>query len=133
MHPCTFLLLSSDLPLRNVDKPCTCLLQVHNESGSKRVIVTKELPGDRWLDILKAADIRVEVSKHPDTILDNATIKKLMGDKCDGVIGQLTEASRAGNGCGSWLVIDFVLGWWHVTLAPAQRGTMHVTYGIVHT
>jgi hypothetical protein len=31
------------------------------------------------------------VSQHPDIILDNATVKKLIGDKCDGVIGQLTE------------------------------------------
>lgn len=66
-------------------------VEVHNEGGSKRVIVTKNLPGERWLDILKAADCRVEVSQHPDVILDNATIKKLIGDKCDGVIGQLTE------------------------------------------
>lgn len=32
-----------------------------------------------------------QVCKSPDTILSNATIKKLMGAKCDGVIGQLTE------------------------------------------
>lgn len=65
--------------------------QVHNEGGSKRVVVTKALPGDRWLQILTAADCRVEVSQHPDIIQDNTTIKKLIGSKCDGVIGQLTE------------------------------------------
>lgn len=27
-------------------------------------------------------------------ILSNATIKELIGDKCDGVIGQLTEVRR---------------------------------------
>lgn len=66
-------------------------VEVHNEGGSKRVVVTKNLPGERWLQILTAAGCRVEVSQHPDIILDNATIKKLIGDKCDGVIGQLTE------------------------------------------
>lgn len=66
-------------------------VEVHNEGGKLRVVVTKELPGERWLQILKAAGCRVEVSKHPDTILNNSTIKKLIGDKCDGVIGQLTE------------------------------------------
>lgn len=66
-------------------------VEVHNPSGSKRVIVTKDLPGERWLQILTQADCRVEVSRHPDTILDNATIKKFIGNKCDGVIGQLTE------------------------------------------
>lgn len=65
--------------------------QVHNEGGSKRVVVTKPLPGDRWLEILTAAGCRVEVSQCPDVIQDNATIKKLIGAKCDGVIGQLTE------------------------------------------
>jgi hypothetical protein len=38
-----------------------------------------------------AAAACFQVSQHPDIILDNATIKKLIGDKCDGVIGQLTE------------------------------------------
>ncbi len=68
-------------------------LQVFNESGDKRVIVTKDLPGDRWRNILTAANCRVEVCTSPDVILDNATVKKLIGDKCDGVIGQLTEVS----------------------------------------
>jgi hydroxypyruvate reductase 1 len=66
-------------------------VEVHNESGSKRVIVTKNLPGERWLQILTAAGCRVEVSQHPDVILSNETIKTLIGSKCDGVIGQLTE------------------------------------------
>jgi len=65
--------------------------QVHNEAGSKRVIVTKHLPGERWLQILTAGGCRVEISQHPDIILSNETIKKLIGSKCDGVIGQLTE------------------------------------------
>ena len=47
----------------------------------------------RWRQILLAANCRVEVCTSPDTILSNATIKALIGSKCDGVIGQLTEAS----------------------------------------
>jgi hydroxypyruvate reductase 1 len=64
--------------------------RVENPDGSKRVIVTKELPGPRWLEILKAADCRVEICTSPD-ILSIADIKAAMGDKCDGAIGQLTE------------------------------------------
>ena len=64
---------------------------MHNPSGALRVVVTKSLPGDRWLKVLTASGCRVEVSADPDTILSNDTIKKLIGDKCDGVIGQLTE------------------------------------------
>ena len=70
--------------------------QVHNEGGKFRVVVTKDLPGDRWLQILTQGGCRVEVSKHHDTILSNATIKKLIGSKCDGVIGQLTEVGGWG-------------------------------------
>ncbi|MEW5313594.1 MAG: hypothetical protein WDW38_005149 [Sanguina aurantia] len=66
-------------------------VEIHNEAGTKRVVVTKPLPGDRWLQILTGANLRVEVCTSPQTILDNATIKKLIGSKCDGVIGQLTE------------------------------------------
>jgi hydroxypyruvate reductase 1 len=90
-------------------RPPACPLQVHNEGGSRRVVVTKNLPGERWLQILTAAGCRVEVCTHPDIILDNATIKALLGDKCDGVIGQLTEVCvvQAGVGgvassLGSW-------------------------------
>lgn len=41
--------------------------------------------------VLTAAGCRVEVSADPDTILSNTKIRALIGDKCDGVIGQLTE------------------------------------------
>jgi hydroxypyruvate reductase 1 len=64
--------------------------RVENPDGSKRVIVTKELPGSRWLKILKSADCRVEICTSPD-ILGIADIKTAMGDKCHGAIGQLTE------------------------------------------
>ena len=36
---------------------------IHNPSGSKRVIVTKELPGPRWLEILVQAGCKVEVCR----------------------------------------------------------------------
>lgn len=64
--------------------------RTHNESGSKRVVVTKELPGDRWLEILTAADCRVEIGTSTE-ILRVEEIKDKIGDACDAVIGQLTE------------------------------------------
>ena len=74
---------------------------MHNPNGALRVVVTKALPGDRWLKVLTAAGCRVEVSADPDTILSNSKIKALIGDKCDGVIGQLTEVlGRGGDGGG---------------------------------
>ncbi len=64
---------------------------IHNPSGSRRVVVTKELPGQRWLEILIAADCRVEVSPSTD-ILGTDEIAAAIGTRCEGAIGQLTEA-----------------------------------------
>jgi len=61
-----------------------------NPSGSRRVVVTKELPGDRWLEILTQADCKVEICTSTD-ILSTEEIKVAIGDRCDGAIGQLTE------------------------------------------
>jgi len=67
------------------------LPKIHNPTGTKRVVVTKPLPGDRWLALLTGAGARVEVCTSPDTILSVPQIKGLIGDRCDGVVGQLTE------------------------------------------
>ena len=64
--------------------------RTHNSSGSKRVIVTKELPGERWLEALASADCRVEICTSTD-ILSGDEIRAAIGDRCDGAIGQLTE------------------------------------------
>jgi hydroxypyruvate reductase 1 len=63
---------------------------VHNPSGGKRVIVTKKLPGERWVRILAQANCRVEICTS-NRILTPEEIKAAIGRKCDGVIGQLTE------------------------------------------
>lgn len=64
--------------------------RTHNPSGRNRVIVTKELPGDRWLQILTEADCKVEICTSAD-ILTTEEIKEAIGSRCDGAIGQLTE------------------------------------------
>ncbi|MGD2098215.1 MAG: NAD(P)-dependent oxidoreductase [Desulfobacterales bacterium] len=64
--------------------------RIQNESGSKRVIVTKELPGDRWLNILTAANCKIEICTSPD-VLSSDEIIAAIGDRCDGAIGQVTE------------------------------------------
>lgn len=61
-----------------------------NPSGKKRVLVTKALPGQRWIDILTAADCRVDISTSTD-VLRVDEIKTALGPRCDGAIGQLTE------------------------------------------
>lgn len=62
---------------------------VINPNNSLRVVVTKELPGTHWQGVLVAADCRIEIA--PGTqILSKEEIKKLIGEQCDGAIGQLT-------------------------------------------
>ena len=61
-----------------------------NPSGSRRVIVTKELPGERWLEKLTLTDCQVEICTSPD-VLTVDEIKTAIGDQCDAAIGQLTE------------------------------------------
>ena len=64
--------------------------KVYNPSGKRRVVVTKELPGDRWLEILAQAGARVEYGTET-RILRVSEIKAAIGERCDGAIGQLTE------------------------------------------
>jgi hydroxypyruvate reductase 1 len=64
--------------------------RIHNQGGSRRVIVTKELPGTRWLELLEIAACSVEVCLSPD-VLTVDEIAERIGDRCDGAIGQLTE------------------------------------------
>jgi glycerate dehydrogenase len=64
--------------------------KIHNPAGKKRVLVTKELPGTRWLEILTAAGCAVEVCTST-SLLSSAEIKAAIGGRCDAVIGQLTE------------------------------------------
>jgi len=64
--------------------------KIVNASGKRRLIVTKELPGKQWLEILTHADCRVEICTPSDT-LSIAEIKAAMGSQCHAAIGQLTE------------------------------------------
>ncbi len=67
--------------------------KVFNPSGNRRVVVTKNLPGGRWLEILAKADARVEYGTET-RILSVDEIAAAIGDRCDGAIGQLTESWR---------------------------------------
>ena len=64
--------------------------ETHNPSGNKRVVVTKELPGNLWLQRLTQAGCKVEICTSTD-VLSVAEIKAAIGTQCDGVLGQLTE------------------------------------------
>jgi len=65
--------------------------KIHNPDGDRRVVVTKELPGTAWLEILAGSGARVEYGTST-RILTEAEILEAMGEACHGAIGQLTEA-----------------------------------------
>ena len=99
--------------------------RVHNPAGSRRVIVTKELPGARWLDILAAADCRVDICTSPD-ILPAATIRDVLAPGCDAAIGQLTEPwdanlFKALKAAGGKAYSNYAVGFNNVDVAAATR------------
>lgn len=99
--------------------------KVHNSSGSKRVVVTKELPGTRWLDVLTRAGCRVEICTST-AVLSVEEIKAAMGIRCDGVLGQLTEdwgdeLFSALKAAGATAYSNVAVGYDNVDVAAATR------------
>jgi glycerate dehydrogenase len=99
--------------------------RVYNEPGARRVIVSKELPGDRWLRALAAADCRVEVCATTE-VLSEAAIMEAIGASCDGAIGQLTEAwgealFDALRAAGGTAYSNFAVGLDNVDVGAATR------------
>jgi hydroxypyruvate reductase 1 len=99
--------------------------RISHPAGRKRVIVTKELPGNRWLEILAQADCRIEICTSPD-VISSEEITAAIGKNCDGVIGQLTEhwetallatLQRAGGAVYS----NYAVGFNNVDVAAATR------------
>jgi len=66
----------------------TCV--THNPAGMRRVLTTRALPGDRWLDLLTGGGCRVDACSS-ELPLGPGDLLGLVGDRCDGVIAQLTE------------------------------------------
>src|SRR5512140_61950 len=64
--------------------------EILHPGGSRRVLVTKVLPGELWLERLRVADCRVEVCQTED-ILSKDELLAAIGESCDAAIGQLTE------------------------------------------
>ena len=64
--------------------------RIINPSAGRRVVVTRMLPGSRWIEILSGAGCRVEICTQRAG-LSADQIRLAIGPHCDGVIGQLTE------------------------------------------
>ena len=99
--------------------------RILNPDGKRRVIVTKELPGQRWRDILTAADCRVEICTSAD-ILPATVIQEIMAPHCDAAIGQLTEPwneamFQALKAAGGTAYSNYAVGFNNVDVAGATR------------
>jgi hydroxypyruvate reductase 1 len=99
--------------------------KTHNPAGKKRVVVTKELPGRRWLEVLTAADCSVEVCASP-AALSIAEIRAAVDGRCDGVIGQLTETWGAElftalKAAGGAAYSNYAVGFNNIDLDAATR------------
>ena len=104
--------------------------RTENAPGRHRVVVTKELPGDRWLKLLISADCRIEIGTST-RVLRTAEIKKAIGQRCDGVIGQLTEEwgeelFAALKAAGGRAYSNYAVGFNNVDLTAASRNGIPV-------
>jgi hydroxypyruvate reductase 1 len=99
--------------------------KTYHPGGATRVIVTKELPGTRWVEILATAGCRVEVCTS-EAVLNRAEIRAAFGVRCDGAIGQLTEAwgeelFSALRAAGGRAYSNYAVGFNNVDLTAATR------------
>ncbi len=102
-----------------------------NPSASHRVVVTRSLPGAKWRSILRECDCRVEMwtsEKSPGA----DDIFGAIGDRCDAVIGQLTErwdettlAHLAS--AGGRVYSNYAVGYNNVDVDSASRHGIAVT------
>lgn len=99
--------------------------RVENEDGVARVVVTRELPGRRWLDLLVRAECRVEIAEG-DEGLDAGLLRGAIGRRCAAVIGQLTEPwgeplLAALKDAGGKVYSQYAVGYDNVDVAAATR------------
>jgi glycerate dehydrogenase len=103
---------------------------IENPAGTRRVFVTQELPGRLWFERLVAADCRVDMclSTEPMTLDE---LLEMIGTRCDGVIGQLTEpwgaaAFDALASAGGRAYSNYAVGHNNVDLAAATGRSIAV-------
>lgn len=105
---------------------------VYNPGGSRRVVVTRPLAGDRWVKILtQIAGCRVEVLNPTEEIVSNAEIAKLIGSNCDGAIGLLTEQWDASlldalHTAGGTALSNYAVGYDNVCVEEATKRSIAI-------
>jgi glycerate dehydrogenase len=99
--------------------------RVINPDGRFRVIATKELPGERWISLLKDAGCRIEISDS-QSILTPSEIKDAIGDFCSAAIAQLSEqwggdVVEALAAAGGKIISTYAVGFNNIDVPAATR------------
>jgi hydroxypyruvate reductase 1 len=102
-----------------------------NPDGMYRVVLTRKLPGERWMQLLLGAGCRVDVwdSREAPTPGD---IADAVGDRCDALVGQLTETwdepmlAQLGS-AGVRVYANYAVGFNNVDVDAASRLGIAVT------
>jgi hydroxypyruvate reductase 1 len=105
--------------------------KIYNSKGLRRILVTRSLPGQEWLQILSQSGYRVEVWVAEES-LTREEITERIGSDCTAVIGQLTEKWDAGlfsvlSTAGGVAYSNYAVGYDNVDLEAATR--YHIAVG----
>ncbi|MCX6136071.1 MAG: hypothetical protein NTV54_01055 [Ignavibacteriales bacterium] len=101
-----------------------------NPDGKYRVIVTKELPGEKWLSLLIAAGCRVEICDS-QIILTPAEVQRAIGKSCTAAVAQLSEQWGSSiieslANAGGKILSTYAVGYNNIDVASATRGGIAV-------
>ena len=96
-----------------------------NRESPRRVVVTKNLPGSRWREVLTSGGCEICFSTSSE-IHSVEEIKEAIGERCDGAIGQLTEPwgaelFEALKQAGGSVYSNYAVGHDNVTVDEASR------------
>lgn len=98
--------------------------KIFNPDGKVRVLVTTDFPGEKWLDILIATNLRVDVYSGDKISADE--IKRAFEGGAGGVIGQLTtpwdeDLLSALKKAGGLVYSNYAVGLDNVDIASATK------------
>ena len=104
--------------------------QILNPPGKKRILVTRNLPGEEWKTVLVTADCRVEIYLG-DEAISAEELRSAIGDHCDGVLGQLLDECNdkffgALAAAGGKVYCNYAVGFNNIDLATATRNGIAV-------
>ncbi len=95
-----------------------------SDSGN-RILVTRPLVGERWLDLLTSAGFHIDICTIERT-LSPAELIEAIGTSCVGAIGQLSESwnadvLRALHAGGGRVVCNYAVGYNNIDVTDATR------------